>query len=241
MNPDARPSTNTLYMTFYRMLSPGNILDVSEDQDYKNSGGSVSVLRGICAAYSILSSVVLMNMLIAMMNSTYSDAKSNRSTAWRIKSLKMVLWFLNHVPLFRVLHLVRVPTMFDHKQNRWYLVHEPEKLESWDDEYIANLKDAEKAKELDRRSVSDDDESNDETAKNKIIHCVKELKLEMISLMESDKSQIMNYMATMMEEMATKTQKATLEIKNLKSEIKQIHELCLENCQLARLNRSTYT
>ena len=249
MSPDTRSSTNTIYMTFYRMLSPRNILDVSEDQDYKLSGGKVSVLRGICAAYSILSTVVLMNMLIAMMNSTYSEVKSNRSTAWRIESLRMALWFQCHVPLFQVLHLVKVPTMFDHKQNRWYLVHEPEKVELWDEE--EDTKDAERVKELDRKRDGDDDDSDDEAAREKMMNCVKELKMEMISSREKDKSQMMNCIAGMMEEMkllrqslATKTddaQKATLEIKNLKAEIKQIHELCLENCQLARLNRSTHS
>ena len=75
LDPDYRSPTSTIYLTFYRMLSPEAILDVSVSEDYKRSGGSVAILRAICSAYSVLSTVVLMNMLIAMMNSTYSDVK----------------------------------------------------------------------------------------------------------------------------------------------------------------------
>ena len=73
--PEHQQSTDTIYLMFYRMLSPGNVLDVSEDDNYKLSGGSIPILRACCAAYTCLSSVVLVNILIAMMNSTYSDVR----------------------------------------------------------------------------------------------------------------------------------------------------------------------
>ena len=72
---DERQSTTSIYLTFMRTISPGNLMDLSEDKGYEKSGGRVYFIRAVCACYAIFATVVLMNLLIAMMNSTYSSIR----------------------------------------------------------------------------------------------------------------------------------------------------------------------
>lgn len=222
LNPDSRHPSSTIYLTFYRMLSPGNILDVSEEKGYAESGGSVGILRTVCAAYSVLSTVVLMNMLIAMMNSTYSDIRNNKSTAWRIESLKIALWFEQKIPFLRRWNLLGFSTKHDYEQDRWYLSKKTEI--NLDEAYWENLrKESELLKE----------ESGDvETTQNN------RLKMEkpFISIMADLSSQV----ESLKESLAAREDDnrfIKIVLNDLRTEIRRIHELSLETCTLSKLSR----
>ena len=222
LNPDSRHPSSTIYLTFYRMLSPGNILDVSEEKGYAESGGSVGILRAVCAAYSVLSTVVLMNMLIAMMNSTYSDIRNNKSTAWRIESLKIALWFEQKIPFLRRWNLLGFSAKLDYEQDRWYLSKVTEI--NLDEAYWENLR---KESELSK-------EGNGDAESTKINR--HEMERPFVSVMGDLSAQV----ESLKESLAAREDDNRLikiVLNDLRTEIRRIHELSLETCTLSKLTR----
>jgi len=59
------------------------------------------LLHAVFAAYLCLSTIIMLNMLIAMMNSTYSLVCSTPAPAWRIESLRTALWFERKMPILK--------------------------------------------------------------------------------------------------------------------------------------------
>ncbi|ESO10535.1 hypothetical protein HELRODRAFT_167034 [Helobdella robusta] len=213
--PELASSTSTIYLTFYQMLSPGNVLDVTKSPNGNGTDNApgASVLRGVYATYSILSSVVLMNMLIAMMNSTYSDVKSVRSTAWRFESLRMALWIERNFKLVRKLRLIRFKARFDKWQNRWFLKRTPAgELKINSDILLGKIESDTPDKD---RDVQTRRKSEDFTRK------LEDMRSEIDRLNE----------ALMMYE-----DKTARVFNGLNMELKHIHELCLESYQLARVS-----
>ena len=222
VRPELSSSSSTIYLTFYQMLSPGNVLDVTENPIYwhddKNTAVSGSrVLRAVYATYSILSSVVLMNMLIAMMNSTYSDVKSVRSTAWRFESLRMALWIERNFRFVRKLRLIRFKAKFDKFQNRWFLKRNhmgsnmDHKLNSGVDALLGKLENDVPDKDRDMQTRR---KSEDFTKK------LEEMRTEIDRLNES---------------LCEYENKSARVFNGLNMELKHIHELCLESYHLSRI------
>ena len=216
LDPDYRSPTSTIYLTFYRMLSPEAILDVSVSEDYKRSGGSVAVLRAICSVYSILSTVVLMNMLIAMMNSTYSDVSSMKSAAWRLESLRMALWLERHFPLRKLKFLTLKGTINDSSQNRWYMKYNPEdRREVWGG--------VEEMGEDSDNDENPDEEDEDGRSQKSITMADLNEKISELQRQLAEKKDSENELQQCM--------------LDLKKQMQAIHELCRESSQLARITR----
>lgn len=217
--PQLSSSTSTIYLTFYQMLSPGNVLDITEDPMYWDGGlhRGASMLRAVYATYSILSSVVLMNMLIAMMNSTYSDVKSVRLTAWRFESLRMAVWVERKFMIIGKLKLIRFKAKFDKCQNRWFMMNFPDKAQvsyppSEIDAILGNL-DAETPPQKNLKTSARN--ADDLTKK------IEDMKSEVDKMNEA---------------LYAYESKSVKVFNGLNNELKHIHELCLESYHLARVN-----
>ena len=94
------------------------------------AGGNIHVLHMVFAAYLCLSTIIMLNMLIAMMNSTYSLVSSTRATAWRIESLRTALWFERKMPLLKRSMFLRFKTyrqVVDDRP-RWYIAYTSEQV-----------------------------------------------------------------------------------------------------------------
>lgn len=90
------------------------------------------MLHMVFAAYLCLSAIIMLNMLIAMMNSTYSLVTGTRATAWRIESLRTALWFERKMPLLKRSMFLRFKTyrrVVDDRP-RWYIDYTPEQVAS---------------------------------------------------------------------------------------------------------------
>ena len=87
------------------------------------AGGNIHLLHMVFAAYLCLSTIIMLNMLIAMMNSTYSMVVATHAATWRIESLRTALWFERKVPFLKQSMFLRFKTYrneVDHKP-RWYI------------------------------------------------------------------------------------------------------------------------
>jgi hypothetical protein len=87
------------------------------------AGGNIHLLHIVFAGYICTSTIILLNMLIAMMNSTYSAISSKRTTSWRIESLRTALWVERKLPFMKRSMFVRFDTTLNHDFNeaRWYI------------------------------------------------------------------------------------------------------------------------
>ena len=218
--PQLSSSTSTIYLTFYQMLSPGNVLDITETPMYweKGTHKGASMLRAVYATYSILSSVVLMNMLIAMMNSTYSDVKSVRLTSWRFESLRMAVWAEKNFLLVGKLKLIRFKAKFDRWQNRWFMKKISEKSGQ-----------ANTSLEIDiTTSVRNMENEKTEKIKNPETNLPDDLSRK-FDMMKSE-------IETVNETLSAYESRSLRLFNSLNLELKRVHELCLETYHLSRVN-----
>jgi len=90
------------------------------------------LIHAVFAAYLCLSTIIMLNMLIAMMNTTYSLVSSTRASTWRIESLRTALWFERKMPLLKSSLFLRFKTQRRTVDNRprWYIAYTPEQVNS---------------------------------------------------------------------------------------------------------------
>ena len=99
---------HSLFTTFNMMIGMDEIFDEDSDENYSSVGSSSVYLRVAYLFYIILSTIVLLNLLIAMMSDTYNDIKSREGTTWRVGSLSMALRIELSLPLLgRGLRMLR--------------------------------------------------------------------------------------------------------------------------------------
>ena len=95
------------------------------------AGGNIHLLHVVFAAYLCLSSIIMLNLLIAMMNTTYSMVSSTRATAWRVESLRKALWYERQIPLLKTSMFLRFQkysrTVVDDRP-RWCIAYTSEKV-----------------------------------------------------------------------------------------------------------------
>jgi len=115
---------NTLFTVFNLMLGLGSPLDASFGSVYTTDGGDPSFVYWIYIVYIVISSIILINLLVAMMNDSYSGIKANEGSTWKVNSLQLALRFEKTMPL--LLKLLRGtvrhdPIFYDEHMGRWML------------------------------------------------------------------------------------------------------------------------
>ena len=87
------------------------------------AGGNIHLLHIVFAGYVCTSTIILLNMLIAMMNSTYSAISSLRPADWRLESLRTALWLERTLPCIQRSVFVRFPVTKTHDcdRPRWFI------------------------------------------------------------------------------------------------------------------------
>jgi hypothetical protein len=83
---------NTVYQSFIAMLSMGNIINLSFENDYAFSKTDLHLFRFLCVCYLCTCTVVLMNIIIAKINHTYDDVMDEIETLTWIENVNFVLW-----------------------------------------------------------------------------------------------------------------------------------------------------
>jgi hypothetical protein len=126
----ARTLAETIYLTFCLTVTVtvGGLLDISTEPDYEHAGGNIHLLHIVFAGYLCISTIILLNMLIAMMNTTYSEVSLERATAWRIESLRTALWVERTIPICKHSVFIRLPTHSAKVGDRqhWFIKYTPD-------------------------------------------------------------------------------------------------------------------
>jgi len=87
---------NTLFTTFNVMLGMGESpVDSSFDEMYEASGGDPAFVKWVYIIYVTISTIILLNLLIAMMTDTFADiklkVKLKETATWEVGRLQLAL------------------------------------------------------------------------------------------------------------------------------------------------------
>jgi len=90
---------NTLFIAFNVMLGMGDSpVDSSFDEMYEASGGYPPFVKWVYVIYVTISTIILLNLLIAMMTDTFADIKVKDTATWQVGRLKLALRIERDLP-----------------------------------------------------------------------------------------------------------------------------------------------
>lgn len=127
-------SLHSIFTTFNMMIGMDEIFDDDTDDNYSSVNSSSVYLRVTYLVYIILSTIILLNLLIAMMSDTYNDIKSREGTTWRVGSIGMAIRIERSLPLLaRMLRALRncqssYPIEYSADDKRYYVTVSLDKI-----------------------------------------------------------------------------------------------------------------
>ena len=80
---------DTLFLSFNMMIGMGELFDGVFENNMSAVGRTVTYLKVLYLLYIILSTIILLNLLIAMMNDSYSNILREQQVTWRIDSVSL--------------------------------------------------------------------------------------------------------------------------------------------------------
>ena len=80
---------DTLFLSFNMMIGMGELFDDTFASNMNTAGRTVTYLKVFYLLYIILSTIILLNLLIAMMNDSYSNILKEQQVTWRIDSVSL--------------------------------------------------------------------------------------------------------------------------------------------------------
>ena len=93
---------DTLFLSFNMMIGMGELFDDSLETNMDAVGRSILYLKIFYLIYIILSTVILLNLLIAMMNDSYSSILQEQKVTWRIESVSLGVAIETSFPMSRL-------------------------------------------------------------------------------------------------------------------------------------------
>ena len=124
---------DTIFLTFNLMIGMDEIFDDDFDTQYQLAGSSSTYVKVTYLIYIILSTIVLLNLLIAMMSDTYNGIKSREGTTWRVGSLRLALQLESSITFlpgfFQAIGVIRNRVKLDKDLERWMLLLPMEAVE----------------------------------------------------------------------------------------------------------------
>jgi hypothetical protein len=114
---------NTLFTMFNLMVGLGSPLDSNFDDTYTAAGGNPVFVYWVYILYIAIASIIMMNLLVAMMSDTFANIKSNEGTTWKVGSLQLALSIERSLPILEKVFLCsgRNSIEFDNEARRWML------------------------------------------------------------------------------------------------------------------------
>ncbi|XP_046357539.2 uncharacterized protein LOC124135909 isoform X2 [Haliotis rufescens] len=79
----------TMFLTFNLMLGMADLFDASFETNMVLAGRHTVYAKVIFVVYMVLAAIVLLNLLIAMMNTSYSAILQRQTLSWRIESVQL--------------------------------------------------------------------------------------------------------------------------------------------------------
>ena len=86
---DYRTPGDTLFLSFNMMIGMGELFDGTFETNMATVGRNVTYVKVFYLLYIILSTIILLNLLIAMMNDSYSNILKEQQVTWRIDSVSL--------------------------------------------------------------------------------------------------------------------------------------------------------
>ena len=80
---------DTLFLSFNMMIGMGELFDDTFATNMAAAGRTVTYVKVFYLLYIILSTIILLNLLIAMMNDSYSNILKEQQVTWRIDSVSL--------------------------------------------------------------------------------------------------------------------------------------------------------
>ena len=115
------PDAWSLYfITFNMMIGMGEIFDENLDQH-----PNATFIKILYLFYIVLTTVILLNLLIAMMTDSYAAVKAREGTTWRVGSVRLAVELEKSMPflpkVFKFIGIKHNPLHFDADTDRWMM------------------------------------------------------------------------------------------------------------------------
>ncbi|XP_067649321.1 transient receptor potential cation channel subfamily V member 5-like [Haliotis asinina] len=89
---------HTMFLVFRLMFGMSELFDNNFDTNIKKAGGSLALPIILFVTYIVLATIILLNLLIAMMNTSYADILTNLKLSRRIETFKRSIQLERAVP-----------------------------------------------------------------------------------------------------------------------------------------------
>ena len=130
----------TMFLTFNIMLGMDEFFHDDFDNDHRQEGRSSTYGKLVYLIYVIFSTIILLNILIAMMSDTYNRITSQEGTTWRISSVRLAVKLehsLSCIPmLFRSLGIIKSRVEVDEKTGRYTICLTHEEVSDTDEKEL---------------------------------------------------------------------------------------------------------
>ena len=122
------PTTWHIFFLVFGMMigMDDHFFDADYERIHNENGYTGLPTRIVYLVYITLTTIILLNLVIAMMTDSYSEVKAREGKTWRVGSIKLALQIERTFPivpkLFNILQLNTNMMMFKYETNRWELV-----------------------------------------------------------------------------------------------------------------------
>ncbi len=116
---------STFFITFNMMIGMGEIFYDEFDDDYASAvrKDSATFVKILYLVYILLTTVILLNLLIAMMTDSYVAVKLHEGTTWRVGSVQLAIEIEKNMPFlpkfFKFVGIKHNPLHYDPDTQRW--------------------------------------------------------------------------------------------------------------------------
>lgn len=130
----------TIFLSFNMMIGMAELFDGTIEAGMESVGRTATFTKAIYIVYILLSTIILLNLLIAMMNDSYSDILRHQKVTWRVESVQIGIGIENMFPwfpgLFGRIYIQRERIgignkIDDDEEERWYLVTNAKTLDKF--------------------------------------------------------------------------------------------------------------
>ena len=122
------PTTWHIFFVVFGMMigMDDHIFDGDYDRLHKENGYSGLPTRIMYLVYITLTTIILLNLVIAMMTDSYAEVKAREGKTWRVSSIKLALQIERTFPIIpKLFHILRfnVDSMkYNDETKRWIMV-----------------------------------------------------------------------------------------------------------------------
>ncbi|XP_053372667.1 uncharacterized protein LOC123561014 [Mercenaria mercenaria] len=127
ISSDYPSPADTLFLTFNMMIGMGELFDDAFETNMSDAGRTTVYSKVLYLIYIILATIVLLNLLIAMMNDSYSMILKENQITWRIESVSLGVDIESNFPASKVFSRVKITrgelgqTVSSVPSERWYI------------------------------------------------------------------------------------------------------------------------